>query len=160
MSDRSSLTYDEKESRVHQAIENAQNYREEGQYKRGTELLLDTLEFGILRDKIYYRLGNIYFDWGKLDKAEYAYKKCIELNEEHANAQHNLAVVYRRQGNIGKSVKQRKKAQKVEIKNPPERELSDEEREKLKGIAWKTLGLIFLGLVGIAGLGYLVFILV
>lgn len=146
---RTELPISEREERVSNSLEKAQELREQGNYDQGKEELLNALELEVKKDKVYYRLGNIFFDSGDLDRAEYAYKRAIEENEEHANAQHNLAVVYKKQGMISKSVKQRKKANKIELQNPKDPDLTEEERSYAKKFALKLVLLIVGGLVGL-----------
>lgn len=153
---KSQLSYKEKEQRVLDALERAQELREKEEYDQGINKLLDALELGIDEDEVYYRLGNIYFDSGDLDRAEYAYERAIEQNEEHVNAQHNLAVVYRQQGKISKSVKQRKKANKIELENPKDPDLSEDERSYAKWFAFKLLLMIVGGFLGLGLIIYLV----
>ena len=146
----------EREERVSSILEKAQNLRKQGNYDQGIEKLLDALELEVKQDKVYYRLGNIYYDAGDLDRAEYAYKRAVEENKKHINAQHNLAVVYRKQGKISKSVKQRKKANKIELKNPKDPDLTDEEKSYAKWFALK-LGLVILG--GLGGLALIIYLI-
>ncbi len=150
------LSFSEKEDRISTALERAQKLREREEYDRGIDELMDALRLGIKKDRVYYRLGNIYFDAGDLDRAEYAYKRAIEENEEHVNSQHNLAVVYKKQGKIRKFVKQRKKANKLELKDPNDPTLSEEERSYAKKFAFKLILLIVGGLAGLGLIIYLV----
>jgi len=151
----SNLSLSEKKEKVSSSLEKAKNLRKQGDYKEGIDLLLDALKLGVNEDEIYYRLGNIYFDSGDMDRAEYSYEQAVEKNEKHANAQHNLAVVYKKLGKIGKSVKQRKKAKKIEMKNPKDPDLSDEARSYAKWFAFKLFLTITLGIAGIGLLIYL-----
>ena len=149
--------YPTSEEEIEKALQRAREYREEGEYRSGINLLIDALKSGKLKDRIYYRLGNIYFDKQDLGKAERAYEKAIDLNENHVNAQHNLAVVYNEQGKIRESIRQRKKAQKVEIENPPDDDLTENQRARLRRVAWRVLRYLAAG-VALAGVGvYLAF---
>ncbi|MBS3788025.1 tetratricopeptide repeat protein [Candidatus Bipolaricaulota bacterium] len=149
------LPISEREEKVSQSLEEAQDLREQGNYDQGIEKLINALALEVKKDQVYYRLGNIFFDSGDLDRAEYAYERAIEENEEHVNAQHNLAVVYRKQGKVSKSVKQRKKANKLELQNPKDPDLSKEEKSYAKRFALKLV-LMIIG--GIAGLGLIVYL--
>ena len=149
------VDYPQTESEVKEALQRAREYREEGDYESGIGLLIDALRADRLKDRIYYRLGNIYFDAGKLKKAEHCYQQAVEHNEEHVNAQHNLAVVYHRRGKIGKAVRQRKKAQKLEVNKPPTDELSEDQRATLKRVSWKVLRYLILAVVLCGGGVYL-----
>ena len=150
------LTESEKKEKVEKAIDRAKDLRKNGEYNEGIDKLVDALKFGVEKDRIYYRLGNVYFDADDLDRAEYSYKRAIEENDTHVNAQHNLSVVYRKQGRVGKSIKQRKKAQKIEIKNPKNPELSDEEAKYAKRFAVKMILWIIGGIAAIGLTIYLV----
>ncbi len=154
---KSDLPLSEREEKVSKLLEKAKELREQGNYDQGKDKLLNALELEAKKDKVYYRLGNIFFDAGDIDRAEYAYKRAIEENKEHVNAQHNLAVVYRKQGRIDESVKQRKKANKIEVKNPKDPDLTEEEKGYAK---WLALKLMLLILVGVLGFGLFVYLIV
>jgi len=160
LENRTELSLAEREEKVTEALEKAQELRKQENYNQGIEKLTSALELDVKKDRVYYRLGNIYFDSGDLDRAEYAYKRAIEVNDEHVNAQHNLAVVYRKQGKISKSVKQRKKANKIELKNPKDPDLTDEERSYAKWFAVKLILLITGGILGLGLIVYLVAVFV
>ncbi len=144
------LTQKEKEEKVREIIEKAKELRKRDEYDEAIDILVDGLKYEVFKEKIYYRLGNIYYDADELDRAEYAYERAIEEKENHVNAQHNLAVVYKDQGKIAKSVKQRKKAKKIEMKNPPDVDLDEEERKNVKSFALKSF-LYILGFLAVGG---------
>ena len=153
----SNLNPKEKREKIEEIIEEAKQLRKKENYDEGIEKLVDGLKYGVEKSRIYYRLGNTYYDAGELDRAEYAYNRAIEEKENHVNAHHNLAVIYKEQGKIAKSVKQRKKAKKIEMKNPPDVDLDEEERKSVKKFALKS----FLYLIGIvAAVGALVFLII
>lgn len=160
LENRTELSLAEREEKVTEALEKAQELRKQEDYNQGIDKLTSALELDVKKDRVYYRLGNIYFDSGDLDRAEYAYKRAIEVNDEHVNAQHNLAVVYRKQGKISKSVKQRKKANKIELENPKDPDLTDEERSYAKWFAVKLILLITGGILGLGLIVYLVAVFV
>jgi tetratricopeptide (TPR) repeat protein len=116
MRDIGKLTNNKKKEEVEKALEQANIYRKEKRFQKGIDLLLDALRYQVEEDQIYYRLGNIYYNAGDLDQAEYAYQRAIEKNKEHANAHHNLSVVYKRKGKTSEFVKMKKKATKLAIK--------------------------------------------
>ena len=121
---------------MERALVEAEKLRKKKAYKAAIDLLVDALEAGLLKPAIYYRLGNVYYDAGKLDLAEYAYKRAIQFEPDHANAHHNLAVVYRRMGNIEASVHMRRNAYRLELKQGRQRsELAPDQRQWLRGIA-------------------------
>lgn len=144
------LTRKEKEEKVEEIIEKAKGLRKRDEYDEAIDILVDGLKYEVFKEKIYYRLGNIYYDADELDRAEYAYERAIEEKENYVNAQHNLAVVYKDQGKIAKSVKQRKKAKKIEMKNPPDVDLDEGERKYAKSFALKSI-LYILGFLAVGG---------
>ncbi|HIC95826.1 TPA: tetratricopeptide repeat protein [Candidatus Bipolaricaulota bacterium] len=135
---------------VEKALEEAERLRRAGRYDEGISLLVEALRYGEEKAKIYFRLGNIYFDAGDLERAEYAYKRAIEHDPEHLNAHHNLAVVYRRQGRIGEYVKQQKRALRLAARRPPP-PLSEEEARRARRMAF-VLFLFGLGLLALLAL--------
>jgi len=110
------LTEDEKKAEVENIIEEAKIHRREKRLQKGIDLLLNALRYQVKEDQIYYQLGNIHYYAGDLDRAENAYQRAIEKNKEHANAHHNLSVVYKRKGRIWEFVKMRKKATRLATK--------------------------------------------
>lgn len=141
--------------KVEAALEEAERLRQAGRYQEGLALLREALELGAAagqaqaRAKIYFRLGNIYFDAGDLERAEAAYKQAIALDPGHASAHHNLAVVYRRQGRIEDYIKQRKQALKVAGRRPVQ--LTAEQAEAARRLALR-LFLFGLGLLALLAL--------
>lgn len=119
MRDTGKLTKDQKKEVVEKAFEEAKIHRKEKRFQKGIDLLNDALRYQVKEDEVYYRLGNIYYDAGDLDRAEYAYQRAIAENKEHVDAHHNLSVVYKRKGRIWEFVKMRKKATKLAIKTRP-----------------------------------------
>ena len=101
--------------RVEQAIAAARQARQAGRYDEAARLLLDALEHRVRADSIFFHLGNVYFDAGDLVRAEYAYRRAIQLNPSHANAHHNLAVVYKKTGRIAESVVAQKQAVRLAL---------------------------------------------
>jgi tetratricopeptide (TPR) repeat protein len=116
MRDNRKLTEDEKKEEVGKALKRASIHRKEKRFQKGIDLLLHALRYQTEEDQIYYQLGNIYCDAGDLDRAEDSYQRAIEKNKEHANAHHNLSVVYKRKGRIWDFVKMKKKATRLAIK--------------------------------------------
>ncbi len=122
---------------MQRALAQAEELRRQQRHKEGIDLLVDALQYGVEKAQIYFRLGNIYFDAGDLARAEYAYTRAIQEDPRHASAHHNLGVVYRRQGKIAASVKMLKKARSLELRYPPQVEITDAQRKFLKGLAWR-----------------------
>lgn len=127
------------EEKVKQALEQGERLRKSKQYEAGIDLLIEALKYGIEKDQIYFHLGNIYHDSGDLERAEYAYKKVIDNDPNHINAYHNLAVVYRKQGRIGESIKMRKRASALARKNPQRIKLSKDQVERARRFARRVL---------------------
>lgn len=112
--DRRSAARPEVEQRVEEALQQAEIARRERRYDEGIALLLDALELECRTDQVYYRLGNLYFDAGDLARAEYVYRRAIEVNPHHVNAHHNLAVVYKKTGRVHESVRFQKRAVRLQ----------------------------------------------
>jgi len=129
--------------KVEQALEEAERLRRAGRYREGIELLIEALQYGLEKAQIYFRLGNLYFDAGDLERAEYSFKRAIEHDPEHVNAHHNLSVVYRKQGRIGEYVKLRKRALKLAARHPERVQLPQEQARHARRLALK---LFFLGM--------------
>ena len=116
MRDIEKLTENEKKAEVEKIIGEAKIHRGKKRFQKGRDLLLDALRYQVQEDQVYYQLGNIHYDAGDLDQAENAYQRAIEKNKEHANAHHNLSIVYKRKGRIWEFVKMKKKATRLAIK--------------------------------------------
>jgi len=140
-------TVAEQEAFVRDAIIAADQHRKKKQYKEGIAMLVDALRYGIDRATVYYRLGNIYIDAGDLSRAEYAYKRALDVDPRLANAMHNLAIVYKRQRKIDLYVRTYKKAQRLAIRFPKKAELNPEVKSTLRRDAWKLLGIILVVVV-------------
>ena len=142
----------ERRQEVSEALKRAEELRREKRYDQGIDLLVDALQYGVDRAQIYYRLGNLYFDAKKVDHAEYAYRKTIEIEPNHVNAHHNLSVVFRQQGKISESVKFRKKASSLARRHPEQLRMSPEQVQHARGYArkWMIAGVIVVGIILIA----------
>ena len=119
-------------------------------------MLLDALKYRLELARIYFRLGNLYFDSGKLDKAESAYKQAIEEDPKYASAYHNLGVVYRRQGKIGQSVKMLKKARRLELRYPRPVKLTQDQKRVLRRMALPMISIPFVALILVLVIIYLI----
>ncbi len=114
----------------------------EAETQRGTALIYDdrledaaaAFEHAIERDPMHYRaltnLGNIALEEGRIDDAIGAYEQALRLNDNFANAHHNLAVAYRRKGDLNKSVRSLRRAQRL-----MQRRDTDEARDRLGSLA-------------------------
>lgn len=149
-------TFEEQHEFVEQALEQAERHRKKKEYKEGISLLVEALRYGINKEKIYYRLGNIYIDGDDLARAEYAYKRALEIDPHYVNAMHNLAVVYKRQKKISLFVKTYKKAQRMEIRYPRKSDLDISQKKHLRRLSVK----IMVGILAVAGLAVLIMFLV
>ncbi len=132
---------------VDRALQDAEQMRQSGKLDEARDLLIEALQHGHEAAQIYFRLGNIYFDQKVYDKAEYTYRRAIDQDQHHINAHHNLSVVYRKQGRIAESLKQRKKAGKIARQHPEKIEFSNDQMKTLRGFARKTMW-VGLGVVG------------
>ena len=57
--------------------------------------------------------GNLSLEENNVDEAIATYEAALKLNEDFANAHHNLGIAYRRKGKIDKSVRSIRRAQKA-----------------------------------------------
>jgi tetratricopeptide (TPR) repeat protein len=146
------LSESERRQRVAEALREAEHLRREKRYEQGIDLLVNALQYGVDKAQIYYRLGNLYFDADKIDHAEYAYRKAIEIEPHHVNAHHNLSVVFRKQGKISESVKFRKQASSLARRHPEQVQMNPEQIEHARHYARKWLigGLVVLGMLILA----------
>ena len=123
---------------------------------RGTALIYDNetdaakarFERALDVDPKHFRaltnLGNLALEAGNTDEAIKAYEAAIQINDDFANAHHNLGVAYRRKGQMTKSVRALRKAQ-----GASQRTLRGEARQKLgetspqvkRGFKWLLYGL-------------------
>lgn len=132
MSTQERKTPEEKETFVREALEQAERLRRKKEYKKGIDLLVEALQYGIDKAMIYYRLGNLYIDAGDLSRAEYTYKRALEVDPGHVNAMHNLALVYKRQKKTSQFVKTYKRAQRMELRHPRNVNLSSKQKARLR----------------------------
>jgi tetratricopeptide (TPR) repeat protein len=105
-------TREEQERFVDAALERGEALRRSGEVDEGIRVLVEALSYRIQRAAIYFRLGNLYVDKGDLERAEDAYHRALEVDPDHANALHNLAVVYKRQKRLHLFVKTYKETQR------------------------------------------------
>ncbi|MEX2541289.1 MAG: tetratricopeptide repeat protein [Trueperaceae bacterium] len=115
-------------------------------------------------DPRHYRaltnLGNAALEAGEVDEAIACYERALAVNDDFANAHHNLGVAYRRKGQVGRSVRQLRRAQRVQQRSERERarEGLGEGPGKggLKILRWVLYALVALTLVAILrGRGFL-----
>ena len=87
----------------------------------------------VASDPKHYRaltnLGNVLLEAGRIDEAIPFYERALVLNEDFANAHHNLGVAYRRKGQVSRSVASIRKAQRVS-----RRQNSGDAREALRSL--------------------------
>lgn len=145
MSIQEQRTREEQEAFVKEALERAEELRRKKQYKEGISLLVEALKYGINKAMIYYRLGNIYIDGGDLGRAEYAYKRALEVDPRHTNAMHNLAIVYKRQKKMSLYVKTYKKSQRMGLRYPRQVNLASEEKSRLRRFSLRVLFWFLIG---------------
>jgi tetratricopeptide (TPR) repeat protein len=136
-------TREEQEAFVQDALERAEALRKHKEYKEGISLLVEALRYGIDKATIYYKLGNIYIDGDDFNRAEYAYKRALDIDPHHSNAMHNLSIVYKRQKKIALYVKTYKKSQRMELRSPRKGNLAPEQKVRLRRLSIKILLGIF-----------------
>ncbi|HOK29453.1 MAG TPA: tetratricopeptide repeat protein [bacterium] len=132
------------EEEVRSVIIKAEELRKTKRYQEAIDILVDILQFGILKPSIYFHLGNIYYDMGDLSRAEYAYKRTIELAPEHTNAYYNLSAVYKKMDMVEESVKTLRKAYLLELKHPRKAKLTQDEKKWARIISLKQISIITL----------------
>lgn len=152
--DFSSLTEPERRARVEEALRRGEELRKAKEYDQGIDILVEALQYGVEKAKIYFRLGNIYFDAGKLDHAEYAYRRAIDIDPTHVNAHHNLSVVLRKQGKLSDAIRMKRHAERLAMQYPQQVQLTPEQIEHARRLArrWMigigiVVGIIIVGLI-------------
>lgn len=148
--DFSSSTEAERRARVEEALKLGEELRKAKEYDKGIDILVEALQYGVEKAKIYFRLGNIYFDANKLDHAEYAYRRAIDLDPTHVNAHHNLSVVLRKQGKLADAIRMKRRAERLAMQYPQQVQLTPEQIERARQFArrWMIgLGIVFAGIV-------------
>jgi len=143
-------TREEQERYVQHALARAEELRKQRNYQEGISLLVDALQYGVEKAQLYYRLGNIYFDGGDLGRAEYVYKRALEVDPHHVNAMHNLAVVYKQQQKISLYVKTYKKSQRLALRFPRTSSITPEQKKRLRWLSGKVLFWIIAALGAVA----------
>lgn len=136
-------TREEQEAFVQDALKQSEALRKKKEYKEGISLLVEALRYGIDKATIYYRLGNIYIDGDDFNRAEYAYKRALDIDSHHSNAMHNLSIVYKRQKKIALYVKTYKKSQRMELRSPRKGNLAPEQKVHLRRLSIRILLGIF-----------------
>lgn len=148
--DFSSLTEPERRARVEEALKVGEELRRAKEYDKGIDILVEALQYGVEKAKIYFRLGNIYFDANKLDHAEYAYRRAIDLDPTHVNAHHNLSVVLRKQGKLSEAIRMKRHAERLAMQYPQQVQLTPEQIERARQFARRWLiglGIVVVGIV-------------
>lgn len=137
--DFSSLTEPERRARVAEALRLGEELRRAKEYDKGIDVLVEALQYGVEKAKIYFRLGNIYFDAGKLEHAEYAYRRAIDIDPTHVNAHHNLSVVLRKQGRLSEAIRMKRHAERLAMQYPQQIQLTPEQIERARQFARRWL---------------------
>ncbi len=137
--DFSSLTEPERRARVAEALRLGEELRRAKEYEKGIDVLVEALQYGVEKAKIYFRLGNIYFDAGKLEHAEYAYRRAIDIDPTHVNAHHNLSVVLRKQGRLSEAIRMKRHAERLAMQYPQQIQLTPEQIERARQFARRWL---------------------
>jgi tetratricopeptide (TPR) repeat protein len=146
----------QKIQQVEAALSQAKALRRAKRYNEAAELLLGALNHGVQADRILFQLGNVFFDAGDLSRAEYSYRRATEENPQHANALHNLAVVYHKQGKVAESVKLQRQAVRLGLRGKAqEHALEPEVASWARKLAYRGFLVVALLLTTIAVLLYL-----
>lgn len=152
--DFSSLTEPERRARVEEALRLGEELRKAKEYDKSIDVLVEALQYGVEKAKIYFRLGNVYFDAGKLDHAEYAYRRAIDIDPTHVNAHHNLSVVLRKQGKLSDAIRMKRQAERLAMQYPQQVQLTPEQVEHARRLArrWMigigiAVGIVIVGLI-------------
>lgn len=134
---------------IERALARAEELRQAKRFDEGIAVLNEALRYGVDQAQIYYRLGNIYYDAGKYEQAEYAYRQAITHDPLHINAHYNLGVVYRKMGRMAESIQMRKKANALARRHPERVKLSQDDVKRLRRFArnWLIGSLVFLALL-------------
>jgi tetratricopeptide (TPR) repeat protein len=107
-------------------------------YHNDTSNAKVAFEKALALDPQHYRaltnLGNLALESNNVDEAIALYERALKLKEDFANAHHNLAVAYRKKGQVSKSVSELKKAQRVS-----QQKLREEARQMFRGQNTKYL---------------------
>jgi len=149
-SDQKQETPEECKILVQEALVRAEKLRKKKDYGQAIELLVKALKYSIDNETIYYRLGNVYIDGKDLGRAEYAYKRALEMDPHHVNAMHNLAIVYKRQKKTSLYVKTYKKSQHMQLRHPRNPKLTAKQKTRLRHLSLKTILYVLLGVGAIA----------
>jgi tetratricopeptide (TPR) repeat protein len=144
----------ELEGLVEETLTLATRLRREKRYDEAAALLLDVLGHGIYADRVFFQLGNVYFDAGDLARAEYSYRRATEVNPNYANAHHNLGAIYKRQKKTAASLKAQRKAMMLELrgKSQNQRPLSPEAARWARGVGVQGIVAVALFLALLIGL--------
>ena len=96
----------------------SQSAREDQAVSRETDAMIFELEKEISKSpddvEAWIRLGNLYFDANKYDKAIWAYNKSLALSPDNADVLTDLGVMYRRIGRPEEAIKYFDKAIRVD----------------------------------------------
>lgn len=98
-----------------ESLAQAKTLRRQKRFDEAAALLLASLERGTLADKIFFQLGNIYFDAGDIGRAEHSYRRATEVNPDYASAFYNLGAVYKRQKKTAASIQAQRRAMMLEL---------------------------------------------
>ena len=87
-------------------------------YETAEKLVLNLINLDPDISGSYLLLGNIYTKTGQNKKAIYNFQKSIELNSDNPEAYNNIAVIFRKTGNLSSSLSAIKKAYSIDPERP------------------------------------------
>lgn len=124
-------------------------------YYNDTQQAKEAFEKALSYDPRHYRaitnMGNIALENKQLEEAIALYEKALKLNENFSNAHHNLAVAYKRKGEVGKSVRALKQAQRIS---------QQKIREEARGVFKSPQVTKYVRWAFFAGLGLIIYLFV
>lgn len=115
-----------------------------GEFEVATDDFARAVELDPRHFRALTNLGNAHLEAGRVDEAIACYQQALAVNDEFANAHHNLGVALRRQGKIGASVKHLRRAQRVQQRVDQERareRIGSGGQAGLKALRWSFIAL-------------------
>ena len=93
---------------------------EEGDLEGAKKALLRARELYPRHPRALVNLGNLELEAGRTDEAIALYQEALKIDPELADAHHNLAVAYKKKGDIDRMVRHLKRSQRLYLYPPKE----------------------------------------